>query len=318
VLIKAIAAAWKRREVITDSNAFRAFSGVGEGIAGLVIDRYDRVLVLHDYEGESTLDEASLRLIADWYLENTEVRSIYRKRFVSDRSRQVAEKESYSPVPFRGEPSAPVISIDEKGRRFLIHPFAGYSTGLFLDQRENREFMGERAAGRRVLNLFAYTGGFSVAAAKYGGSVTTVDLSAKYLDWAKENFAANDLNVDAHKFVRADALEFLERLHRRKENFDQIVIDPPSFSRNDRGKVFSIGKDYLKLWELADLCLAPGGEMFFSSNYVPWTQRWLQKTAKEFWGNRASGVPLPPPPEDFSRERRPLSAVLIKLKKGDD
>jgi 23S rRNA (cytosine1962-C5)-methyltransferase len=120
---------------------------------------------------------------------------------------------------------------------------AGYSVGLFVDQRENRRYIREHPP-KRVLNCFAYTCAFSVAAASVGAETVNVDLSKKSLARGKENFALNSLRTDGHKFVADDVMDVLPRLARRGEKFDMIILDPPTFSRSHRGRVFHVENDY--------------------------------------------------------------------------
>src|ERR1700722_7436295 len=120
----------------------------------------------------------------------------------------------------------------------------GYSVGLFLDQRDNRRrfltnhvaadfpLFPNGAAGAEVLNTFAYTCGFSVCAAKAGARTTSLDLSKKYLDWGKRNFALNGLDPAAHDFIYGDTFDWLRRLAKKGRAFDPVVLDPPTFSQS--------------------------------------------------------------------------------------
>ena len=122
------------------------------------------------------------------------------------------------------------------------------------------------SAGQTVLNTFAYTGAFSVCAALAGATTTTLDLSQVYLDWARDNFRANDFNPEQHYFCKGDTFHWLKRFARQGRQFDGIILDPPTFSRDDKGKVFRVEKDYHKLVALAFACLAPGGWMLCCTN----------------------------------------------------
>jgi len=121
-------------------------------------------------------------------------------------------------------------------------------------------------AGKTVLNLFAYTCAFSVAAAKAGAATTSVDLSKKYLEWGTENFRANDLNVEAHDFIVGDAFSWLKRWAKRGQHWDVVVVDPPTFSTTKSGRVFQAARDYQNLAELAMSLVAPGGWLLCSTN----------------------------------------------------
>jgi len=117
---------------------------------------------------------------------------------------------------------------------------------LFLDQRENRSYARE-AAPRRLLNCFAYTSSFSVAAALAGAQTVNVDLSKKSLARGRENFALNGLSTNDHRFIADDVRRVLQRMARRGEKFDMIILDPPTFARAPRGKAFRIESDFENL-----------------------------------------------------------------------
>src|SRR6202040_322297 len=132
----------------------------------------------------------------------------------------------------------------------------GYSVGLFFDQRDNRRrllvnhvaaefplFPGG-ADEAEVLNTFAYTCGFSVAAAKAGARATSLDLSKKYLEWGKRNFALNQLDPAAHDFIFGDVFDWLRRLAKKGRAFDVVILDPPTFSQSREAGTFQAEKDY--------------------------------------------------------------------------
>jgi 23S rRNA (cytosine1962-C5)-methyltransferase len=134
----------------------------------------------------------------------------------------------------------------ERHLRFGIDFTAGYSTGLFLDQRENRSHL-RRIAPRRLLNCFAYTCSFSVAAASVGALTLNIDLSSKSLGRGRDNFALNSLPTVDQRFIADDVFAVLPRLARRGEKFDAIILDPPTFSRSHEGKAFQVERDFEKL-----------------------------------------------------------------------
>ena len=160
--------------------------------------------------------------------------------------------------------------VAEGGCLFWVN-FSDYlDTGLFLDHRLTREMVGRLAARRRFLNLFAYTGTATVYAAKGGArATTTIDLSATYLDWARRNMALNRCEGDAHRFVQADCLQWLERESRRAEQrFDLIFLDPPTASRSKRmERSFDIQRDHALLIRQAVRLLSSDGVLVFSNNY---------------------------------------------------
>lgn len=158
--------------------------------------------------------------------------------------------------------------VREHGRAFWVNLDKYLDTGLFLDHRNTRRRVGDMAAGKRFLNLFAYTGSFSVYAAS-GGAVSSesVDLSNTYLDWARRNFALNGIDGTAHRIVRADVFGYLQDAARAGKQFDLIVMDPPSFSNSKKMRdILDIQRDHVRLVDGAMRLLVPGGTLFFSNN----------------------------------------------------
>jgi len=144
----------------------------------------------------------------------------------------------------KGENLAAVVT--ERHLKFAIDFGVGYSVGLFIDQRENRSYL-RKSAPKRLLNCFAYTCSFSVAAASAGADTVNVDLSKKSLTRGQENFSLNYLPTNNHQFIADDVLSVLPRLARRGEKFDIIILDPPTFSRSHSGKAFHVESDFEKL-----------------------------------------------------------------------
>jgi 23S rRNA (cytosine1962-C5)-methyltransferase len=158
------------------------------------------------------------------------------------------------------------VEVQEGPMRFLVNLSDRLDTGLFLDHRSTRARVREESAGKRVLNLFAYTGSFTVAAATGGArSTTSVDLSASYLAWAERNLALNGVRGASHARVRADCLRWLDEA---RGEWDLVVLDPPphSTSKAMRGD-FNVQRDHRRLLERTLALLAPGGVLYFSTNY---------------------------------------------------
>lgn len=159
----------------------------------------------------------------------------------------------------------------------------GLSPGLFLDQGKQRRWVYElckQNEAQSVLNLFAYTGGFSLAAALGGAKeVVTVDLSKKYIEWSKRNFVLNGLDVSKYEFWSVDSLRFLEGSQRRGRKFDLIICDPPSFSRSGDTH-FRLETAYPKLLDFAFGCLSEKGTLQFSCNLQKWNFQDFQKVMK--------------------------------------
>ena len=193
-------------------------------------------------------------------------------------------------------------------------------TGLFLDQRIHRARIRELAEGKSVLNLFAYTGSFSVAAAAGGAEhVTTVDMSATYLAWAEDNFELNEQDPDVHECIQSDVFGFLRDAVEDGLAFDLIVCDPPTFSNSKRMiGTLDIQRDHTGLLNLAAKLLRPGGHMFFSTNRrkfrlsedeldlvveEKWTPQGIRRTSGIGMCIKLGGCPLEGGIEAISRRR---------------
>jgi 23S rRNA (cytosine1962-C5)-methyltransferase len=161
------------------------------------------------------------------------------------------------------------LEVRERDLRFLVNLTDFQDTGLYLDHREIRQRVRKEAEGKDFLNLFAYTGTFTCAAAKGGAtSTTSVDLSPTYTQWAQDNLALNDLQAPEHRFVVADVERFLEMADRGSERWDLAVVDPPS--RSVGGKMagdFDIQRDHRALVLLTLRLLRPGGVLWFMTSH---------------------------------------------------
>ncbi len=233
------------------TDAFRLVDGAGDGLPDIEIDEFAGNWLV------STRDRAVPAALAE--LARDSGRSVYAKRL----DQQVRESPRHLAGP---SIDAPFLAR-ECGLNFEISFQAGYSQGIFLDQRDNRRQLRELLApGSTLLNTFAYTGAFSIAAAAAGATTTTLDLSQPYLDWARRNFAHNQLDASEHHFCKGDTFHWLRRFARQGRRFDAIVLDPPTFSRAGDGSVFRVEKDYGRLVGLALDCLADDGVLLASTN----------------------------------------------------
>jgi 23S rRNA (cytosine1962-C5)-methyltransferase len=160
------------------------------------------------------------------------------------------------------------FEVTENGLQFWVNLTDYLDTGLFLDHRDTRQLVRTQSLGKRVLNLFAYTGSFSVYAAAGGATaVLTVDLSRTYLGWAHRNMALNGFTSDAFSYVQADVKEYLKQLP--SSSYDLIVMDPPTFSNSKRmDDVLDIQRDHVALLREALRVLSPKGVLYFSTNYT--------------------------------------------------
>jgi 23S rRNA (cytosine1962-C5)-methyltransferase len=158
--------------------------------------------------------------------------------------------------------------VMEGGHRFIVNLQAYLDTGLFLDHRNTRAMVQAEARGKRFLNLFCYTGSFTVYASAGGAaSSLSVDLSNTYLDWARRNFELNALDPAPHRLERADVLEWLAQAAAGGARFDLIVLDPPSFSTSKAmSRTLDVQRDHPELLHQCERLLAPGGVLYFSTN----------------------------------------------------
>lgn len=160
------------------------------------------------------------------------------------------------------------FTVLEYGVKFNVNLIDYLDTGLFLDHRETRRYVASQSKGKRLLNLFAYTCSFSVHAAVAGAAFTkSVDMSNTYTAWGRDNFLLNGVSLKNHEIVREDCLKFLVDAVRLGEQYDLIIIDPPTLSRSKKmDQMFDIQEDYVFLIQGALKLLAPGGQIFFSTN----------------------------------------------------
>ena len=210
------------RQNLFDANTtgFRLFNGEGDGLPGLICDIYADAAVLK-LDGEAARRFWHTDGIAEWLAENLGLRMVYeRLRSGDQRGRALFGPEPDSPQHFL-----------EHGIPFTADLVHGQKTGFFLDQRENRRRLQKYVSGKKVLNLFGYTGGFSVYAGLAGAMhVTTVDSARPALDVSEIHWALNDLPADNHTATHADAFEFLDAAQQDAKSWDVTILDPPSFA----------------------------------------------------------------------------------------
>jgi 23S rRNA (cytosine1962-C5)-methyltransferase len=200
-----------------------------------------------------------------------------------------------------GDPAENLQTIaTERHLRFGIDFGAGFSPGLFPDQRENRSFV-RHITPKRLLNCFAYTCSFSVAGAQVGATTLNIDLSKKSLERGRENFALNSLPTIGHRFIVDDVITVLPRLARKGEKFDVIILDPPTFSRSPGGKTFHVEKDFERVLIDALELTERDSHVLLSTNYSTLREHALEVMAR--YGlktaRRAGIFCRPPLPPDF-------------------
>ncbi len=250
------------------TSAWRLYHGGADGWPGWQVDRLGDWLLAQSEQAPSPEQLAGLQAAAG--------RGVYVKTLARE-VRRLAPAEA-APRLAAGTVAPERFTVVENGVQFELALGEGYSTGLFLDQRDNRRRLltGHIAAGfplwldpavpREVLNAFAYTCGFSVCAALGGARVTSLDLSRRYLDWGRRNFALNGLDPAAHDFIYGDAFDWLARLARKGRRFGVVVLDPPTFSQSKAGGRFRLEADAGRLVAAALPLLAPGGVLLACAN----------------------------------------------------
>jgi len=280
------------------TNAFRLIHGASDGWPGWFVEKLGDFLLSQSESPLSAGQNDELSRLAGIY----SARGAYHK-ILSRQIRRSTTTEA-SPRLVLGEAAPERFEILENSIRYELSFNEGYSVGLFLDQRDNRRRLltshiaanfplileglvpqvpiqsASKNSGTRgtrpsetefeILNTFAYTCGFSVCAAKAGARTTSLDLSKKYLEWGKRNFALNGLDPAAHDFIYGDAFDWLRRLAKKGRAVDAVVLDPPTFSQSKEHGTFRVEKDYGKLVTAALPVLKPGGIIFASTNAADW------------------------------------------------
>jgi 23S rRNA (cytosine1962-C5)-methyltransferase len=264
--------------------AYRVFHGEGEGAPGFTADRYGDYLVVHIFS-------PALEPLREGFYDALEAawkpKAIYEQRRYKPQS---GEGVRLPATLARGELAPVEIEAEEYGLKFIIDVTAPLGTGLFPDLREGRRAVAERASGRRMLNLFSYTGAFSVWSARAGATETvSVDLAAKAHARARRNLSANGIPETGHELIAGDTFKVLAKMAERGRQFDLIVLDPPSFSQA-KGRVFSVQKDYRELVEAALTVAAPGALLACVSNTMKVSVEELDRAIGEAAGRAAKIV----------------------------
>lgn len=260
------------RDPAMPTDALRLIHGASDGWPGWYVERLGKYTLS---QSDRTLDESRKA----WLRSAIADGSVYHKT-LTRHVRGTAPAET-SPQLLTGAAAPERFTIRENGVTFELSFGEGYSMGLFLDQRDNRRRLlcGHVAADfplrrtptpLRVLNTFAYTCGFSVCAARGGAHTTSLDLSKKYLEWGKRNFAHNSLDPAAHDFIYGDTFDWLKRFAKKGRSFEVVILDPPTFSQSKESGVFRAEKHYGKLVQAALGVLSPDGVLLCSTNAAEW------------------------------------------------
>lgn len=251
--------------------------------------------VLVSYKSEAAREEI-LHELDEWALLGGE-----RFERIFGRYLPLRNAERLPPELLSGDREAPLQrTVLEEGLCYAIDFGAGYSVGLFLDQRANRQFV-RRGAPRRLLNCFAYTCSFSVVAGIAGAETLSVDLSKKSLNRGRDNFMLNRLATDRHRFLADDVLQVLPRLARKGERFDMIILDPPTFSRSRTGKAWQVEHDFERLLLAALEVAERDAKILLSTNCTKLNGRALEVMGRYCLKatRRAASFHYPPPLADF-------------------
>ena len=307
-----------------ETDAFRVIHGASDGWPGWYVGRLGKFLLSQSEQPLRAEQREDLARLAKIF----SATGAYHK-ILSRQVRRTTAAEA-SPQLVLGEAAPERFEICENGIRFEIGFNEGYSTGLFLDQRDNRRrfLTGHIAADFDfgpwtpdfgLLNCFAYTCGFSVCAARAGAKTTSLDLSKKYLEWGRRNFALNGLDPAAHDFIYGDAFDWLRRLAKKGRAFDAVALDPPTFSQSKEHGVFRAEKDYGKLVAAALPLVKPGGVLFASTNAADWPpEKFLADVEKAIHSARRKilqrhQVPQPPDFPISRTEPAYLKTVWLRI-----
>jgi 23S rRNA (cytosine1962-C5)-methyltransferase len=259
-----------------ETNAFRMIHGASDGWPGWYVERLGNFALS---QSEAPLTRAQREKLIQFC---PEVHGAYHK--ILSRHVRGANTGDTSPQHVFGKTAPERFTIRENGIQFELSFNEGYSVGIFLDQRDNRRRLltGHVAAdfplrntqyatrSTELLNVFAYTCGFSVCAAKAGWRTTSLDLSKKYLEWGRRNFALNGIDSAQHDFIFGDAFDWMRRLAKKGRIFNVIVLDPPTFSQSKERGVFRVEKNFGELVAAALPLLNSEGVLLASTNAAEW------------------------------------------------
>ncbi len=283
------------------TTGYRLVNGENDGLPGLILDRYADTLVLKLYTSAWV---PHLRAVLDAVLATVPASRIILRLSRALALRPKALHGLSDGAALLGEAPQGAIVFQENGLKFESDPVRGHKTGFFLDQRDNRLTMANFSRRRTALDVFAYTGGFSVYAARGGAeSVTSVDTSRPALEAARRNFALNrDLPSVAkarHETIYGDAFVVMEQLARVRRQFGVVIVDPPSFAKS-MAEVTAALEAYASLTRLALAVLEPGGTLMIASCSSHVQEEQFYKTVHQ--AARQAGSPL----KELSRTAHPL------------
>jgi 23S rRNA (cytosine1962-C5)-methyltransferase len=267
-----------REDLVRGTTGYRLVHGENDGLPGVVADRYGDFAVLKLYSAGLTPHRA--HIVEALRQEAKGLAGVFGRDEIP-RDEESDEAAPQGRVLWGAEPPER-IEIDEHGMKLLVDVRRGQKTGMFLDQRENRRLVRELSAGRGdALNLFGYTGGFSVAAALGGARhVVTIDVDRDAIVLARENFRVNGLDPADHAFASEDAFEILKRYKAQGRQFDLVVCDPPAFAKSQKAVEAAVA-GYASLNRAALHVLAPGGILVTASCSARVSAEMFQDAVKE-------------------------------------
>ncbi|HOZ51672.1 MAG TPA: class I SAM-dependent methyltransferase [Chitinophagaceae bacterium] len=270
----------------------------------LCIDKYENKIHVAEYKTKHPLNDHDYQI---WMNESLEaIKEVFNigdeLLFVKRRERQKGDTQ-YEKVADTKQ----FDIVHENGFNFLVNMNDYLDTGLFLDHRLTRLMAMKEAQGKKVLNLFAYTGSFSVYTLAGGAShVTTVDLSNTYLNWAKENFKVNGFDPERHQFIKTDVKEWIK--NDPEELFDLVILDPPTVSRSKMSKSkFDIQPDHPELIHHVLKHMSKGGILYFSTNF-----RDFQFQSKRIQASSIQDISFETIPDDFRNKKIHYCWKIIK------
>lgn len=310
----------RRKALLADerTTCCRLVNSTGDGIEGFVLERFDDVLIAQLHEGRIAVRDDVAYALCHAAMERLGSKCVYRKVFPRDRSSSKVEAATRNNdrQPWIGEPAAEEFAVLENGATWHIRPHDGFSVGLFLENRENRKLVRSLAEGCDVLNGFAYTCGFAICAALGGArSTVNVDVSKKYLEWGKRNYAANGLALDGHWFIASDVIDYYRRAERQARSFDLIVLDAPTFGRvKETGRVFSLKDDLDRMLIGAIPLLRPGGRLLLAINHRQTSLERLQAALERAaTGRRVFFEDVPSLAIDFAGDEDFAKTVIARI-----
>ena len=306
---------WARREGVSCYRVYDAdlpgYAAAIDLYAGAGEDEGKTFVHVAEYAAPSSIDELKARhRMSDILAITPVVLGVPPERVFSKTRRRDRGGSQYRDAGDRSF----IATVEEDGSLFEVD-LAGYvDTGIFLDHRDTRHMVGEMAAGGDFLNLFAYTGTATVHAAACGARTTcTVDMSATYLDWARRNMANNGFSGRAHRFERADVMQWITEARRDRRLFDLVFVDPPTFSNSKSmgRRTWDVQRDHVELLIGVSRLLREGGRAVFSCNLRTFKPDF---ESLEKYGVEIEDITAQTIPHDFERNPRIHKCFIVRRK----